>query len=103
MLQVLYRNLDQSVFRIEHEPEPVRRIENIAAYNEKEGLALNPEEIQYLEDLRPAWVENLPMVRYSVSPRSIQNIADIRFSMAFSSSTAKKSTRPFSSLSKKRP
>ncbi len=51
MLQVLYRELDQDIFRIVRKPEPVIEIENIAAYNEKEGLALSPEEIQYLGDL----------------------------------------------------
>src|SRR3546814_3364523 len=34
-----------------HQPEPITQIDNIAAYNTREGLALNPEEIQYLEDV----------------------------------------------------
>ncbi len=51
MLQVLYRDLDQTIFSTDQKPEPIRKIDNIAAYNEQEGLALNPEEIQYLDDL----------------------------------------------------
>jgi phosphoribosylformylglycinamidine synthase len=51
MLQMLYRSLDQDLFTINHQPEPIREIENIAAYNEKEGLALSKEEIDYLEQV----------------------------------------------------
>jgi phosphoribosylformylglycinamidine synthase len=51
MLQHLYHNLDQSLFTIERKPEPIISIENIAAYNEQEGLALSAEEIEYLESV----------------------------------------------------
>ncbi len=51
MLQRVYHGLGQDLFTIHHEPEPVREIEDIASYNEKEGLALSPEEITYLEKL----------------------------------------------------
>lgn len=51
MLQSLYRDPDSSLFKIEREPEQIFEIDNIAEYNRLEGLALNPEEIQYLEDL----------------------------------------------------
>ncbi len=51
MLQVLYRKLDQETFTILHTPEPVVEIENIAQYNEQEGLALSPEEVDYLNDV----------------------------------------------------
>ncbi|HYW95124.1 MAG TPA: AIR synthase-related protein, partial [Bacteroidales bacterium] len=51
MLQVLYRDLDQDIFSTKRVPGPIEQIDNIAEYNKKEGLALNPEEIQYLEDL----------------------------------------------------
>ncbi|MFP4488237.1 MAG: phosphoribosylformylglycinamidine synthase [Bacteroidales bacterium] len=51
MLQKLYKDLDQDIFHIDHTPEPVYEIDDIAAYNESEGLALSPEEIRYLEDL----------------------------------------------------
>lgn len=51
MLQSLYKGLEQSLFSIDHKPEPVIFIENIRQYSEKEGLALNTEEIEYLENL----------------------------------------------------
>ena len=49
MLQVLYAGLGQEIFTIHHEAEPIRYIENIAAYNIAEGLALSVEEITYLQ------------------------------------------------------
>ncbi|MFZ2286691.1 MAG: phosphoribosylformylglycinamidine synthase [Bacteroidales bacterium] len=51
MLQRVYHGLGQDIFTVHHEPEPVREIEDIAAYNAQEGLALSPEEIAYLENL----------------------------------------------------
>lgn len=51
MLQRVYHGLDQDIFTVHHEPEPVRDIDDIAEYNEREGLALSPEEIGYLENL----------------------------------------------------
>lgn len=49
MLFQKYERLDQSIFTIDVQPEPVLPIEDIAAYNAAEGLALNEEEIAYLE------------------------------------------------------
>lgn len=51
MLQKLYNGLDQDLFTINRIPEPVRYIDNIGEYNQQEGLALNNEEISYLETL----------------------------------------------------
>jgi phosphoribosylformylglycinamidine synthase len=51
MLQANYDGLQQSVFYVDKKPDPVYYIDNIAAYNEKEGLALNSEEIGYLQQL----------------------------------------------------
>ncbi len=51
MLQRLYHNLDQELFTIRHTPEPVYEVDNIRAYNEKEGLALSEEEIDYLSEV----------------------------------------------------
>ncbi|NLF43889.1 MAG: phosphoribosylformylglycinamidine synthase, partial [Bacteroidales bacterium] len=48
MLQALYNGLDQQLFTIKHNPEPILEIDDIAAYNEAEGLALNTDEIEYL-------------------------------------------------------
>ena len=46
-----YKALDQNLFNISVKPQPILKIDNISEYNDKEGLALNPEEINYLEDL----------------------------------------------------
>ena len=46
-----YEGLDQNIFDFDILPEPIRSIDNIASYNEEEGLALNEEEITYLETL----------------------------------------------------
>ncbi len=48
MLQRMYHGLDQNVFTTDRKPEPIEHIENIEDYNEREGLALSPEEIEYL-------------------------------------------------------
>ncbi|WP_420578614.1 phosphoribosylformylglycinamidine synthase [Ekhidna sp.] len=49
MLQQIYEGLDQSIFTLDRKPEPIEHIQNIAAYNKQEGLALSQEEIEYLE------------------------------------------------------
>ncbi|MEL6812799.1 MAG: phosphoribosylformylglycinamidine synthase [Bacteroidota bacterium] len=51
MLSQKYSVLDQMIYHIDIEPESILEIDDIAAYNEQEGLALNPEEIEYLEKL----------------------------------------------------
>ena len=51
MLELIYDQLNQEIFTISHEPESIVEIEDIAAYNEAEGLALNVEEIAYLEEV----------------------------------------------------
>ncbi len=51
MLFEKYEGLDQHTFTIKHQPEPVREIEDISAYNQQEGLALSEEEIVYLQKL----------------------------------------------------
>ena len=48
MLQRLYHGLNQDIFTIHKQPEPIISIENLEEYNEQEGLALSPEEIEYL-------------------------------------------------------
>jgi phosphoribosylformylglycinamidine synthase len=44
-------DLTRISFTVHHEPEPVREIDDIAAYNAQEGLALSADEIRYLENL----------------------------------------------------
>jgi phosphoribosylformylglycinamidine synthase len=51
MLSQKYSSLTQDVFTINIQPEEVLEIDNIAAFNQSEGLALNDEEVSYLEDL----------------------------------------------------
>lgn len=51
MLQQKYLDPGQGVFKLSREPEPVEFIFDIAAYNEQEGLALSPEEIEYLNEV----------------------------------------------------
>ena len=51
MLQRMYDGLDQEIFTISHDPDPVRQVEDIEKYNEEEGLALSPEEIEYLHKI----------------------------------------------------
>ncbi|MBC8005098.1 MAG: phosphoribosylformylglycinamidine synthase, partial [Verrucomicrobia bacterium] len=51
MLKALYHNLDQHIFTIDKKPEPILAISDIAAYNEQEGLALSPDEINYLNSV----------------------------------------------------
>ncbi len=51
MLNRRYDGLDQEIFTITREPEPIREICDIAAYNRAEGLALSGDEIAYLEEV----------------------------------------------------
>ncbi len=51
MLQVVYKKLDQAIFTIIHQPEPILFIDDIAAYSLREGLALSEDEINYLNDV----------------------------------------------------
>lgn len=51
MLQRMYNGLDQQIFTVKHSPEPIRHVEDLEAYNEQEGLALSPEEMEYLHKI----------------------------------------------------
>ncbi len=51
MLQRMYDGLGQDIFTVDHKPEPIKHVENLEAYNEEEGLALSPEEIEYLHNV----------------------------------------------------
>ncbi|MBP3470704.1 MAG: phosphoribosylformylglycinamidine synthase [Paraprevotella sp.] len=51
MLQRMYKGLDQDIFTVNIEPAPIQYIDNLDAYNEQEGLALSPEEIEYLHNV----------------------------------------------------
>lgn len=51
MLQRMYDHLDQRLFTIARQPEPIVYIDDIADYNRREGLALSDDEVRYLNDL----------------------------------------------------
>ncbi|MBP2284706.1 phosphoribosylformylglycinamidine synthase [Flavobacterium sp. CG_23.5] len=51
MLSQKYSELNQVIFTIDIAPEAILEIDDIAAYNKKEGLSLSPEEVEYLNDL----------------------------------------------------
>jgi phosphoribosylformylglycinamidine synthase len=51
MLFQKYPNLNQDIFTVNIQAETVIEIDNIAAFNQSEGLALNEEEVFYLENL----------------------------------------------------
>ena len=51
MLHEVYKGLDQTIFEIHIAPEPIKKITDIEAYNQTEGLALNKDEVAYLEGL----------------------------------------------------
>ncbi len=51
MLYQVYQGLTQNIFTFDIAPEPILDIDNISAYNQKEGLALSEDEVQYLVDL----------------------------------------------------
>ncbi|WP_353170269.1 phosphoribosylformylglycinamidine synthase [Flavobacterium sp.] len=51
MLFQKYAALQQEIYTIHIQPEPILEIDDIASYNKTEGLALNPEEVDYLNNL----------------------------------------------------
>tara|TARA_B110000091_G_scaffold10570_1_gene10136 strand:+ start:304 stop:3978 length:3675 start_codon:yes stop_codon:yes gene_type:complete len=51
MLQNLYNGLHQELYTVNTTPEKVMNIEDIQAYNQQEGLALNADEVEYLDEL----------------------------------------------------
>ena len=51
MLSQKYTVLDQDIFDLHIEPKPIKEIDDIAGYNEKEGLALSTDEVDYLNQL----------------------------------------------------
>jgi phosphoribosylformylglycinamidine synthase len=54
MLQRKYDGLNQRIFVIEKQPDPILNIDDIAAYNQQEGLALSNDEIEYLNSVSTA-------------------------------------------------
>lgn len=48
MLQRMYKGLNENIFTTNRQPESIIYIEDLASYNEQEGLALSQEEMDYL-------------------------------------------------------
>ncbi|WP_295729785.1 phosphoribosylformylglycinamidine synthase [uncultured Muribaculum sp.] len=51
MLQRVYEGLNSRIFTVAKTPDPIVYINDISEYNKAEGLALSPDEEQYLRDL----------------------------------------------------
>jgi phosphoribosylformylglycinamidine synthase len=51
MISQKYSELNQDIFAINIKPEAILDIEDIAAYNQSEGLSLSPDEVAYLDNL----------------------------------------------------
>ena len=51
MLQRIYNGLTQDIFKVSKQPDPIVHIEDIDAYNKKEGLALSEDEVSYLNEV----------------------------------------------------
>jgi phosphoribosylformylglycinamidine synthase len=51
MLSQKYNGLNQDIFTVNIQPEPVLPVTDIAAYNKQEGLSLSDEEVDYLNKL----------------------------------------------------
>jgi len=51
MLQRMYSGIGQDVFTINKKPEAIVSVEDIALYNQQEGLALSQDEIEYLNSI----------------------------------------------------
>ncbi len=51
MLTQCFSQLNQDMYHIDIEPEAIKSVDDIAAYNQSEGLALSDEEVKYLEEL----------------------------------------------------
>jgi phosphoribosylformylglycinamidine synthase len=51
MLQRLYNGLDQDIFNIHKQPDPIIYVDDVEAYNRQEGLALSADEVEYLNEV----------------------------------------------------
>ena len=59
MTSEIYDELNQEIFDINLKPDEIKQITDIADYNRTEGLALSPDEIEYLECLSKKINRNL--------------------------------------------
>jgi phosphoribosylformylglycinamidine synthase len=59
MLMQKFKVLTQDVYDVHIQPESIKSIADIAAFNKSEGLALSDDEVKYLEDLAKRLDRNL--------------------------------------------
>jgi len=96
MLSQKYAELNQDIFTINIQPESILEIEDIASYNKQEGLALNDEEVDYLDNLAKKLNRKLTDSEIFAFHKPILNIAVIRFSTGLLSLMASKKKLLFS-------
>ena len=80
MLFQKYSVLDQNIYTINIQPEPILEIEDIDAYNKTEGLALSPEEVDYLNNLSTKLERKLTDSEIFAFRKLIQNTVVTKFS-----------------------
>ncbi|WP_439153077.1 phosphoribosylformylglycinamidine synthase [Winogradskyella sp.] len=51
MISEKFKSLNQDIFTIDIQPEDIQNIDDIAAYNQQEGLSLSEDEVQYLKNV----------------------------------------------------
>ena len=51
MLSQKYKALSQDIFKVDVTPAPILEIEDVAKYNQQEGLSLSDEEVNYLQQV----------------------------------------------------
>lgn len=90
MLQRMYNGIGQDVFTVNHQPEPIKYVDDLEKYNEEEGLALSEDEMAYLHKLEKENGRPSPTAKSSVSHRSTQSTAATRSSAASLSSTVRR-------------
>jgi phosphoribosylformylglycinamidine synthase len=81
MLQIIYQGIDQDTFTINKMADDIITIDDIAGYNEKEGLALSDDEIDYLNELSHRLGRKLSDSEVLVFLRLTLNTAGTRFLM----------------------
>ena len=59
MLQRMYNGLNQDIFTVNIEPAAIQYVEDLESYNEAEGLALSPAEIESLHGVEKQWGRQL--------------------------------------------
>ena len=83
MLQRIYNGLTQDIFKVSKQPDPIVHIEDIDAYNKKEGLALSEDEVSYLNEVSQKLGRKLTDSEVYGFAQVIPNTVVIKFSEAF--------------------